>query len=124
LTFPSVGTWSVVQGTGVFTDENDPNTAVSGLSVGENIFQWIVSNGPCTNALTTDQVSVFVFDENNPVADAGADDAAAGAAGLTATRAPACWLPRIQPTMMPKSIPETANAMASARMRSEYQRPS
>lgn len=73
LTFPSQGTWSVVQGTGLFTDEHDPNTAVSGLSVGENVFQWIVSNGPCVNALTTDQMSVFVFDENNPVADAGAD---------------------------------------------------
>ncbi|MBP7514503.1 MAG: gliding motility-associated C-terminal domain-containing protein, partial [Flavobacteriales bacterium] len=73
LTFPSQGTWSVVQGTGVFADENDPNTTVSGLTVGENIFQWIVSNGPCVNALTTDQVSIFLFDENNPIADAGVD---------------------------------------------------
>ena len=73
LTFPSTGTWSLVQGTGVLADENDPNTTVSGLSVGENIFQWIVSNGPCTSALTTDQVSIFIFDENNPVADAGPD---------------------------------------------------
>jgi gliding motility-associated-like protein len=73
VTFPSQGTWSLVQGTGVFANENDPTTQVTGLSVGENIFHWIVSNGPCVNQLTTDQVSIFVFDENNPVADAGAD---------------------------------------------------
>ncbi|MFM9972927.1 MAG: PKD domain-containing protein, partial [Burkholderiales bacterium] len=73
VTFPAVGTWSVAQGTGVFADVNDPNTTVSGLTVGENIFQWIVSNGPCADPLTTDLVSVFLFDENNPVADAGPD---------------------------------------------------
>ncbi len=73
VTFPSQGTWSLVQGTGTIADENDPTTQVTDLSVGENIFQWIVSNGPCVNQLTTDQVSIFVFDENNPVADAGAD---------------------------------------------------
>ncbi|MBL7986204.1 MAG: hypothetical protein JNM91_14450, partial [Flavobacteriales bacterium] len=72
-TFPASGTWSLVQGTGVFADVNDPNTTVTGLTVGENIFQWIVSNGPCSNGLTTDQVSVFVFDENNLDANAGPD---------------------------------------------------
>ncbi|MFN8352359.1 MAG: gliding motility-associated C-terminal domain-containing protein [Flavobacteriales bacterium] len=71
--FPAAGTWSVIQGTGVFADPNDPNTTVTGLSVGENIFQWTVTNGPCANPLTTDQVSIFVFDANNPVADAGPD---------------------------------------------------
>lgn len=72
-TFPSTGVWSVVQGTGVFADETDPTTAVTGLSVGENIFQWIVSNGPCSNALTTDNVSIFLFDDANLAANAGAD---------------------------------------------------
>jgi len=32
-----------------------------------------VSNGPCANPLTTDTVSIFLFDANNPVADAGPD---------------------------------------------------
>jgi gliding motility-associated-like protein len=73
VTFPAQGTWSVLQGTGVFADVNDPNSALSGLSVGENIFQWSVSNGPCANPLTIDVVSIFLFDENNPLADAGAD---------------------------------------------------
>lgn len=73
VVFPAVGTWSVVQGTGLFTDANNPGTAVNGLSVGENIFEWSVSNGPCANGITTDQVSIFIFDNNNASADAGAD---------------------------------------------------
>ncbi|MBK9287945.1 MAG: gliding motility-associated C-terminal domain-containing protein [Flavobacteriales bacterium] len=73
LIFPAVGTWTLINGTGTITDPNDPNTSVSGLSVGENIFEWAVDNGPCANGNTTDQVSIFVFDENNPVADAGPD---------------------------------------------------
>jgi gliding motility-associated-like protein len=70
---PAVGTWTLAQGTGVFADPNDPNTTVSGLTVGENIFLWTVSNGVCDNPLTTDLVSIFVFDENNPDANAGPD---------------------------------------------------
>ena len=71
--FPAVGTWTLVQGTGVIADPNSPNTAVSGLSVGENIFLWTVDNGVCDNAVTTDLVSIFVFDANNPDANAGPD---------------------------------------------------
>ncbi len=72
-TFPASGTWTLAGGTGIIADANDPNTAVSGLTVGENIFVWTVSNGPCANGITTDQVSIFVFDDLNPVADAGPD---------------------------------------------------
>jgi gliding motility-associated-like protein len=72
-TFPATGTWTVIQGTGVFADAIDPNTTVSGLSVGENIFQWTVINGSCANGVTSDQVSVFVFDADNPPANAGPD---------------------------------------------------
>lgn len=71
--FPASGVWTVVQGTGVFANASDPNTAVTGLAVGENIFQWSVTNGPCANPLTQDLVSVFLFDDLNPVADAGPD---------------------------------------------------
>ncbi|MCB9166736.1 MAG: gliding motility-associated C-terminal domain-containing protein [Flavobacteriales bacterium] len=73
VTVPAVGTWTLVSGSGTIVDPNDPNTAITGLAVGENVFQWSVSNGPCANPLTTDQVSIFVFDANNPVADAGPD---------------------------------------------------
>ncbi|MCB0781277.1 MAG: gliding motility-associated C-terminal domain-containing protein, partial [Flavobacteriales bacterium] len=72
-TFPAVGTWTLVSGSGTFSDPTDPGAEVTGLAVGENIFQWTVDAGPCNNGVTTDQVSVFVFDANNPVADAGPD---------------------------------------------------
>ncbi|QQR87729.1 MAG: gliding motility-associated C-terminal domain-containing protein [Flavobacteriales bacterium] len=72
-TFPSTGTWTLIGGSGIPVDPSDPNTVVNGLAVGENIFEWTVDNGPCANGTTTDQVSIFVFDENNPVADAGPD---------------------------------------------------
>lgn len=63
-----------MSGSGNITDPNDPNTTVTGLTVGTSVFQWTVTNGPtCANPLTTDQMSVFVFDQGNPVANAGPD---------------------------------------------------
>lgn len=73
LIFPASGTWTLTQGSGVIADANDPSTAISGLAVGVNIFTWTVDNGPCANGITTDQVRILVFDENNPVAAAGPD---------------------------------------------------
>jgi gliding motility-associated-like protein len=41
------GQWSVVFGNAVLADPLHPNTPVSGLSTGENIFRWQVTNGAC-----------------------------------------------------------------------------
>jgi gliding motility-associated-like protein len=41
------GSWSVIQGNGVVLDPLHPNSLVGGLSVGENIFRWQVTNGTC-----------------------------------------------------------------------------
>jgi gliding motility-associated-like protein len=41
------GAWSVIQGNGVVLDPLNPNALVGGLSVGENIFRWQVTNGAC-----------------------------------------------------------------------------
>ncbi|HMN05534.1 MAG TPA: gliding motility-associated C-terminal domain-containing protein [Flavobacteriales bacterium] len=73
VTFPAQGTWTLVSGTGIIADVHDPLSAVSGLSVGENIFEWTVLNGPCADPETKDRVSIFVYDENNAAADAGPD---------------------------------------------------
>ena len=73
LTFPATGTWSVLAGSGTFVDPSDPTTSVSNLNIGENIVQWTINNGPCTNGITSDVVSIFIFDTDNPVADAGTD---------------------------------------------------
>lgn len=69
----ATGLWTLVSGSGVIADPSNPQSAVTGLTVGENIFQWTVDNGPCANGITSDTVSIFVFDENQASADAGAD---------------------------------------------------
>ncbi|MCB0783697.1 MAG: hypothetical protein KDC02_05610, partial [Flavobacteriales bacterium] len=71
--FPGFGTWSVISGSGTFSDVNDPNAFVSGLSVGQNLFQWQVYNSHCGSGVTSDIVRVFLFDLNAPPADAGPD---------------------------------------------------
>jgi gliding motility-associated-like protein len=72
-TFPASGTWELVSGTGVIADPASPVTQISGLSIGENIFRWTITNGPCLNSVTSDLVSLFVYDTDAPAADAGAD---------------------------------------------------
>jgi gliding motility-associated-like protein len=69
---PAVGssTWSVVSGTGTFTDTSAPNSNVSGLSPGINIFQWTISNGVCP--VESDQVSITRFADPSS-AEAGAN---------------------------------------------------
>lgn len=43
------GTWTVINGTGVFSNANDPAATVTGLSQGINTFRWTITNGPCTS---------------------------------------------------------------------------
>lgn len=73
ITFPAIGTWTLVQGQGIFTNVNDPNTTITNLGVGVNVLEWTVDNGACPNGLTSDQLIITLYDENNPVADAGPD---------------------------------------------------
>ena len=74
ITFPATGMWTLVSGTGTIGDPSIPNTVVVDLSIGENVFEWTVDNGPC-GGITTDQVTVFVYDEGVPEANAGPDQA-------------------------------------------------
>lgn len=55
----STGIWSVEEGSGLFSDQNDPATTVSSLGLGENILLWSVSNSVCPPAL--DYVSINVM---------------------------------------------------------------
>ena len=54
------GEWSVVSGSGDFEDNQSPITRVIGLSLGENIFFWKVTNGVCPEA--ADEVKITVND--------------------------------------------------------------
>ncbi|MCK4344998.1 MAG: gliding motility-associated C-terminal domain-containing protein, partial [Bacteroidales bacterium] len=54
------GEWSVVSGSGEFSDKNSPVCMVTGLSLGDNIFTWKVTNGVCPEA--ADEVKITVND--------------------------------------------------------------
>jgi gliding motility-associated-like protein len=41
------GRWSLISGSGVFSDSTKAQTAISDLSLGENILRWRVRNGVC-----------------------------------------------------------------------------
>ncbi len=64
------GVWSVVSGTGSFSNANNPQASVSGLSVGNNVLRWTISNGTCTPSQSTVTITV----DNNPLSpNAGSD---------------------------------------------------
>ena len=54
------GVWNVESGSGVFEDPQQPDTKVTGLEFGENIFSWTVSNGFCPD--TRDLVKITIRD--------------------------------------------------------------
>ncbi|MGZ3862875.1 MAG: T9SS type B sorting domain-containing protein [Bacteroidia bacterium] len=64
------GAWSVVSGTGTVSSTNSPNTAVSGLTTGQTIFMWTITNGVCPASTSTVSVQV---DAMPSVANAGPD---------------------------------------------------
>jgi HYR domain len=55
---PTVGTglWLNPYGSGTIITPTNPNTAVAGLAVGPNFFQWEITNGPCPT--TIDEVRI------------------------------------------------------------------
>jgi len=54
------GTWSVFSGTGAFTQPESPSTIVRGLSSGETIILWRVTNGVCP--AVDDYITITVTD--------------------------------------------------------------
>lgn len=63
------GTWSVIAGGGTIDNVNNPNSSVSGLSIGANVFRWTIVNGACE---TFDEVTI-TRDELPSTAVAGTD---------------------------------------------------
>ncbi|MBL0047143.1 MAG: HYR domain-containing protein [Bacteroidetes bacterium] len=64
------GNWSVISGSGSFANPTNENTLVSGLSIGQNVFRWTISNPPCADK--TDDVTITV-NTIPAIADAGPD---------------------------------------------------
>lgn len=51
-----IGVWTLVSGSGTITNPSSPNSTVTGLGNGANVFQWTISNGPCPPS--SDQVTI------------------------------------------------------------------
>ena len=52
------GIWALFSGSGIFYDNTDPKTYISGLSSGDNILLWTVKRGVCPAVFDT--VTIFV----------------------------------------------------------------
>ncbi|MCT4587964.1 MAG: PKD domain-containing protein [Carboxylicivirga sp.] len=64
-----VGTWEVLMGSAAIANANDPKSAVTGLSKGDNVFRWTVTNGICSSV---DEIRVINNEPSIPYA--GADE--------------------------------------------------
>lgn len=62
------GTWTLVSGTGTITSPNSPNSGVTGLGIGTNIFRWKIVNGTCSS-----QDEVKIIRNSLPNVNAGSD---------------------------------------------------
>ncbi|HRD37391.1 MAG TPA: hypothetical protein PLC65_02060, partial [Bacteroidia bacterium] len=54
------GLWTLVSGAGTITTPSAANTGITGLGVGNNVFQWTTSNGVCASSSAT--TSVYRYD--------------------------------------------------------------
>ena len=80
-----IGQWSVVSGSATFSNAGSPNTAVSGLSPGQNILRWTISNGSC--APSQDELTITV--QSPPTqANAGADQQICGTSATLLANTP------------------------------------
>ncbi len=52
------GSWTLVSGSGNITDATDPNSQVTNLGVGDNVFEWFITDSGGICAGTTDQVVI------------------------------------------------------------------
>lgn len=52
------GTWSVISGSGTFSNANSPTATVTGLSAGNNTLVWTLLNGACSDSRDTVIISV------------------------------------------------------------------
>ena len=58
-----IGTWSVISGNASFQDENNPNTFISELSIGENILEWTIAD-PCESISSQMTINVEIVNLN------------------------------------------------------------
>jgi hypothetical protein len=61
------GNWTVISGSGTFTDANNSKTVVSDLALGTNIYRWTITKNSCTEH---DEVTI----QNNYIASSAGGD--------------------------------------------------
>jgi hypothetical protein len=79
------GLWSVISGTGTLANATLANSAVTGLSVGTNVFRWTIPGGACASAF--DEISINV-DAAPSAAIAGADQTVCATTAMLAANTP------------------------------------
>jgi gliding motility-associated-like protein len=52
------GTWSVISGSGTFSESTDPRSSISDLSLGENVLLWSVKTAVCPEVSATVKILV------------------------------------------------------------------
>lgn len=91
---PTVGTglWTLVSGSGTITSPSLPNSGITGLGAGANVFQWTISNPPCTPLSSQVTITGVV---SPTVSNAGTDQTICGTsatlAGNTPTAGTGLW---------------------------------
>ena len=65
----SVGTgqWTLISGSGLIANTNSPTTAITGLGVGANVFQWTITHPPC---MASSSQVVITVDQTPDVSNA------------------------------------------------------
>ncbi|MDX2173136.1 MAG: gliding motility-associated C-terminal domain-containing protein [Bacteroidota bacterium] len=53
-----IGTWSITSGTGSITTPTLSNSSISGLAVGVNVLEWVISNGFCSPSTSSMSIQV------------------------------------------------------------------
>jgi hypothetical protein len=86
------GSWSVISGSASITDNTDPASGVTGLTIGStSTLRWTITNGNCTSASDV----IISVDDLPTVADAGTDQSicssSATLAGNTPTVGTGTW---------------------------------
>lgn len=56
------GTWTLLSGTGDLLNENSPVSVVRNLSLGDNIFDWTVTNNANANCTSSESLIITVLD--------------------------------------------------------------
>ncbi len=78
------GGWSLVTGSGVFTDASDPVTTVTGIGTGLNSYRWTITNTLCSNS-NFDDVDVTGTDLPTATISGTQEICLGGSANLTIT---------------------------------------